>query len=217
MGEIKSKVVALRLVKWRSLDWLQTENLKEISPEDLEKIKNSLVNNNFVQPFTIWKDKSGKEWILDGRTRKIAMSELEKDGIKIPDKLPANFIECKNKKEAAKLVLVFSSSYAKMTEHGLKEFLDLNNLMYKDIQNEIDLPGLDLSLLIPEEPEFTDEKNLSMIETAKNMSDVYIVIGEYRILLKRDTYLNWIEALKDAVGYDKISVMEEIKKRLKIK
>lgn len=216
MKEIKSKISAHRLVKWRDLEWLQSNNLKDVSPEDMEKITNSLLTNNFIQPFNIWKDKSGKEWILDGRTRKLAMLKLEETGVIIPDKLPANYIECKTRKDAAKLVLVYSSNYAKISSYGLKEYLELNDLLLRDIEKETSFSELDLDLLFGEEKEDQEETDLEMVETQKNLSDIYIVIGEYRILVERDKYLDWMENIKTEVGFDKISVSKEIKRRLQI-
>lgn len=214
MKEIKSKITAQKPVKWRSLEWLQNDRLKDIAPEDMAKLKNSLVRNNFIQPFNVWKDSKGKEWILDGRTRKIAMTELEAEGVIIPEKLPANYIDCKNKKEAARLVLIYSSSYAKVNPTGLKEYLDLNNLLINDIEKETEFSGMDLSLLFPDD-ETEEEGNIT--EIAKNLKDIYLTIGEYRILVDRDKYEEWIENIKATAGYDKLSISKAILGKLGIK
>jgi hypothetical protein len=210
--QIVNKIIAQRPVKWRDLEWLQIENLKDIPEENFEKLKNSLQVNNFIQPFNVWEQRSGlysKIWILDGRSRKKAMMELEEGGVKIPEKLPANFIQCKNRKEAAKLVLVYSSLYAKITQDGLKEFMDINKLLLKDIDQEMDL-GFDLSLLSADNPD------VDQLEKQKNISDIYIIIGEYRLLLERKVYLKWMSELKQKEGEDKIAILKEIKRRLRI-
>jgi len=214
--DLENMVISHRLVKWRSLEWLQNENLKEITEESLEKLKSSLVNNNFIQPFNVWQDAGKKIWILDGHHRQKAMQLLETEGVKIPDKVPANFIACRNKKQAAKFVLLYNSNYASMTEYGLKEFMAINDLLLEDIQSDISMPQIDLSMLIPPNDEGYGGE-IEMVETAKNLADVYIVIGEYRILLQRDRYLTWIDELKLKIGFDKTSVMKELLKRLKIK
>ncbi len=213
MNQIKSKILRFGPIKWRSASWLQNENLKQLSDDAMTKIANSLRKNEFVQPFNVWQDKKGKIWILDGVHRQKAMLKLEEEGVKISDTLPANFIDCKNKKEAAKLVLVYSSNYAKVTEEGLKEFCEINDLLLQKVSEETEIDGIDYSLF----NEIEEDGDLSMIEKAKNLSDVYIVIGEYRILLERKIYEEWIEELKTKVGFDKLSVMKEIKKRLKVK
>ena len=142
-SEIKSRIVKMELVKWRELKWLQV-NLKELSEVGSEKLKRSLVDNDFSMPFHVWQDK-GTIWILDGHHRQKVMIELEeKDGVKIPDLLPAIFIRCKNKKEASKLVLVYTSIYAEVVPEGLVEFLKENDLDWEELKEEIDIPGINL-------------------------------------------------------------------------
>lgn len=213
MTEIKNKITQFKLVDWRSLNWLQNENLKDLDFTNFEKLKNSLRKNNFIQPFNIWKDAKGKLWILDGSHRQRAMIEMEKEGATIPKNLPANFVDCKNKKEAAKLVMVYSSYYAKITEVGVKEFLELNNILLSDIDSETDL-GFDLNLLVPENN--FDEETPELTSDKKGLSDVYVVVGEFRILINRDQYLSWLENLKHEVGFDNLSVLTEIKNRLQL-
>lgn len=156
---------------------MQNDNLKEISEESLAKLKNSLKRNDFIQPFNVWEDKKKKLWILDGVHRFKAMNELEKDGMKIPDLLPAN-------------------------------------LVLSEIENEIDL-DVDLSLFIPEK-KFPDESDLDMQSEKKPLADVYVVVGEYRILIERDKFLAWVEEMKHEVGFDQLSVLTEIKRRLQL-
>ena len=142
-SEIKNRVIKMDMVKWRELKWLQTE-LKDLSEINSEKLKRSLVDNDFSMPFHVWQDKK-TIWILDGHHRQKVMAELEKqDGIKIPDVLPAVFINCKGKKEAAKLVLVYTSIYADVTAEGLVEFLKSNDLDWEELKEEIDIPGINL-------------------------------------------------------------------------
>lgn len=213
MTQIINKITQSKLVEWRSLNWLQNENLKDIDLTNFEKLKNSLRKNNFIQPFNVWKDPKGKLWILDGSHRQRAMLELVKDGFKIPKNLPANFVQCRNKKEAAKLVLVYSSYYAKISESGVKEFLELNNLLLSEIDSETDF-GFDLNLLVPENN--FDNETPEIKTEERELSDVYVVVGEFRILVKRSDYLSWLENLKHDVGFDNLSVLTEIKNRLQL-
>jgi len=144
MKKLTNRITSQKLIKWRELEWFQSDSLKDLSEENLIKLKNSLMQNNFVQPFNVWIDKKKKVWILDGVHRAKAMKQLETEGVTIPEMLPANFVKCANKKEAAKLVLIYSSLYAKLNEIGLQEFLDINELFYSEIKDEICLSELDL-------------------------------------------------------------------------
>lgn len=150
--EITNRILRSGLVRWRKLRWLQTPGLKEIEPEQFQKLKQSLVNNNFVDPFKIWKEKR-HAWILDGYHREKAMRELEEEGIKIPELLPANFIACKNRKEAAKLVLVYTAVYARATQAGVDEFAELEDIDLGDLDKEVDIPGVDLFQQVDKEME----------------------------------------------------------------
>ena len=139
---MKNIIIKQDLVDWKKLIFIQSDSLKEMTKQSFEKLKASLKNNGFVQPFNIWQD-GDKLYCLDGYHRQKAMLDLEKEGIEIPNKLPANFINCKNKKEATKLVLVYSSIYARVTDKGFYEFLDMSQLNYEDLKTELDLPGLE--------------------------------------------------------------------------
>ena len=143
--QIVSQIIKQSLVNWKSLKWLQSSKLKDIGEHGITKLKNSLKENNFVQPFNVWEDSKGVIWILDGHHREKALTQLEAEGYEIPETLPANFIECSDKKAAAKMVLLYSSIYAKITNEGLGEFLDDFDLDISNLINEIDLPGLDLA------------------------------------------------------------------------
>ena len=71
------------------------------------------------------------------------MEELSKEGVDIPNEMPATFIQCDNIQEAAKLVLAYSSMYAKITETGLFDFVQMYDLQWKELSTTLDLPGLD--------------------------------------------------------------------------
>jgi len=139
--EIRNRIIKTEPIRWRKLEWLQG-NLKTLSRQSFERLKQSLVKNSFVQPFNVWED--GMLWCLDGHHRKRAMEELEKEGYAIPDCLPANFIDCKDMKEAKKLLLVYSSIYARISEESLYEFLHTEQLDFDAVKLEIDLPDISM-------------------------------------------------------------------------
>lgn len=74
----------------------------------MDKLKESLKNNGFIQPFSNAKRLKKKKISLissDGRRRR-AMLELEKEGCFMFDcELPANVIDCKDRKEAIKILV----------------------------------------------------------------------------------------------------------------
>lgn len=104
--------------------------------------------------------------------------------------------------------------------------LDLNSL--EDIINELqveedfalDLTGFekaDLDDLLGDgggadlsgDPEHPDDEEL-------DKSDVVVAVGQYRMTLKQETYLKWLDELKQKAGFDKEAVLAEIKRRLEL-
>jgi len=192
--EIANKIIKSELIDWRNLEWLQGK-LKAIPENSLKKLKQSLINNSFVQPFNVWDN--GKLWILDGHHRKLAMEQLEAEGYTIPDKLPANFVQCKDKKEASKMVLVYSSIYAKADEGSLKDFLDEAGLDFADVSLEIDLPELNLDTFGIED---IDEEKLDSVpepqkEAISKLGDIFLIDGKHRVMCGDSTIKADVEAL----------------------
>lgn len=140
INEVKNKVLKTAPIKWEQLEFIQEDNFKEWFPLGDEKLIQSLIKYQFIDPFKVWKD--GKVvYCLDGKHRYLDLIHLKQNGYNIPELLPATFIDCKDIKEAAELVLVYSSAYAKITQQGLFDFVS---------RFEIDLPELRDVINIPE-------------------------------------------------------------------
>jgi hypothetical protein len=184
---MKNRILKTELISWRSLEWLQNPNLKEMKKEEFERLKNSLKKNDFIQPFNVW-DEAGKIWILDGHHRKKALEDLEKNGIFIPDLLPASFVECQNRKDAVKLILVYSSIYANVTEEGLYELMNIEGLQLAEFDDLV-LPTIDLKKFeqgyFDQEPQDAEPQ----LDRAEELNKKWQVktgdlwkIGEHRLL-----------------------------------
>lgn len=100
--------------------------------------------------------------------------------------------------------------------------IDLNSL--ESVVNGLKVDGFDTlltgfedadldSLLNPENAEPDD--TLSEEEDLEK-GDVTIALGLYRFKLPQEDYLIWIDSVKQEVGFDKESVLKELKKRLGI-
>ncbi|MES2004327.1 MAG: site-specific DNA-methyltransferase [Bacteroidota bacterium] len=140
--DLQSRVLETRNVNWRQFEFIQQDDFKSWSPEAKAKLKASILNNKFAQPFYVWHDPlSGVMYCLDGKHRSLILEELQQDGHKIPILLPATFIQCNDKNEAAHLVLVYSSIYAKITQQGLFDFIQLYDIEYDSIREQMDLPS----------------------------------------------------------------------------
>lgn len=144
MNQIKNKILKSELVSWKDLKFIQQDKFKELTKESYSRLRQSIVNNDFVESFKVWQ--SGNDlFCLDGFHRIKVFKELIKEDYSIPDQFRADFIDCKDKKEASKLVLIYSSIYAKINEQSLNEYLDLNELDIEELKLEIDLPEIDMN------------------------------------------------------------------------
>lgn len=164
---MKNKIIKTDLINWRLIDWLQPKNFKNCPATIFDKLKNSLKNNDFIQPFNVWECSDNKIYILDGHHRKRALLELEAEGFEIPELLPANFIECQNKKEAIKFVLLYTSQYATVVKDGLNEWLEFEDIDLKGLELDVELPYVEFSDFNIEESEIENNESESEIETQK--------------------------------------------------
>lgn len=177
--EITDKIIKSDFVNWRKLEILQPKGFKELSKPAYQKLRNSIIENNFVESFKVWEN--DKIYCLDGVHRCKVLDILDSEGYDIPDKFRADFIECKDKKQAKKMILVYSSRYAKLLEEGLYEFVQ--DLDWDEITKVVDFPDIDidtwgkdvvsmLPLCEQEEPNLTDD----VIVTLQMSNDLYFEI-----------------------------------------
>lgn len=56
MKTLQSAVIKTEPIAWRSLQFLQQDNFKDLSDTAKQKLKTSLLANQFSQPFYVWQD-----------------------------------------------------------------------------------------------------------------------------------------------------------------
>lgn len=139
--EIKSRIIKTELIFWKDLEFIQDENFKEWIDNGDQKLVNSLIKYQFVDPFKVW-EHNGKIYCLDGKHRSLDLHKLVSSGVEVPEQLPATFMDCETMEEAAELVLVYSSAYARITQQGLFDFADKFNLELPAMDT-LSLPGFD--------------------------------------------------------------------------
>lgn len=167
--EILTKIKKTGNVPWRTCRWLQPENLKSQTAAQKEKLKESIKANGFLMPFLVWENES-EIFILDGHHRQPALLELEKEGHKIPDDLPAVWIDVRDEREARKILLIYNSAYSSIIKEGLFEFIA--DLDPTELLKEINLSDFDKELSeLLKEPDFepgTEEEQSDLDKKAKN-------------------------------------------------
>ncbi len=139
--KLRVTCTASKLVALNDLVPFQGE-LKSLGKNEYEKLKKSILRYGISFPFFLWKNK-GKLKVLDGHQRERVLLQMRDEGYQIP-KLPAEFIEAKNEKEAKEKILLLSSQYGKLTEESLHEFIVEAELDFPELKEVLDLPQVNL-------------------------------------------------------------------------
>lgn len=171
--------------------------LKSITSDDLNKLKKSLIKSGIDICFHIWKDSKGKNQILDGTHRFYALTALKEEGYEIP-KLPVVYVKAQSRKEAAKVVLISNSRYAKMTQESISDFMIDMELNLDDLEF-LDIPELNMDdFNLEENNEYEGNCNPDEIpEEVPNKAkhgDLFI-LGEHRLLCGDSTDIATVERL----------------------
>ena len=172
---LKSRVIKTEPINWQNLEFIQQENFKEWVPSGDLKLQASLIKYQFIDPFKVWQD-GEKLYCLDGRHRFLDLTHLKDSGVEVPDQLPATFLDCENITEAAELVLVYSSQYAKITNQGLFEFVS---------KFKIDLPELNQTINIPEFSMERFEQKFDLMDV-ENAEEEHVYFDDEDNIIVRD-------------------------------
>lgn len=141
-------------------------NLKSLSEGDYGKLKKSLLKYGIAFPLFVWQ-RDGKTFTVDGHQRDRVLRKMREEGYEVP-KVPVDWIDAKNREEAAEKVLLLASQYGKMTNDSLYEFLEAESLDFASLKEVVELPQIDLAAFergyMPEAPgEFSEVDPDSMV------------------------------------------------------
>lgn len=114
-------------------------DLKILSDENYERIKNSMVDLGYSFVVHAWKQ-SDQVHILDGHQRVKALKRMRENGIEVP-KIQVVLVKAKDLREAKKKVLAGASQYGEMVPDGLAKFMK---------EFKIEVPDINLSFHFPE-------------------------------------------------------------------
>jgi DNA modification methylase len=206
---LSSRIIKTAPVNWRALLFIQNNDFKDWTLEAKQRLRNSILANRFSQPFYVWqKPDTCDIFCLDGMHRHLILQELAAEGMEIPLELPATFIECQDKKEAALLVAIYSSIYARVTQQGLVDFIQQYDLSFDEMKTVIDLPGMDMvDLEASMKPLQDGDRNA--IPTAQSLQERFI-IPPFSIFDTRQGY--WQERKKQwhALGINSQETRENV-------
>ena len=203
--EIKNRIVKQEMAAWREFILLQDEKFKDLNKEDEEKLTNSLIENNFIMTFHAT-EIDGKIYCVDGhqRIQKI-FPKLEKMGYTLPDKFPTNFIDCQTLSEAAELVYVFNSKYAKIQQSYSDLFIRKFDLDAAKINRTTTIIEINLATFLNEIPEEQlDEVPPPPKIPISKLGDVFLLNGKHRVMCGDSTSKEDVEKLMDGKKADMV-------------
>ena len=131
----------LPTTSYKNLKDLQGD-LKTLSKENLEKLKQSILKHGIFIPKFVWIQNNKNYWIEDGHQTIKALAALEKEDYTIPD-IPYVKVECNNKKDAAEKLLQINSRYGIINPETT--FFEDFDIDLSFIEN-IEIPELDIKL-----------------------------------------------------------------------
>lgn len=174
--ELTSRIIKTEPINWQELDFIQDENFKEWIDESDQKLIESLLKFQFVDPFKVWQN-DGIIYCLDGKHRYLDLMKLKDSGVNVPEMLPATFIDCKDIKEAAELVLIYSSHYAKITQQGLFDFVSKFELDIPSLQDTINIPEFSMQRF-EQKFDFFDVENAEEPDVIIDDENVKVSLGD---------------------------------------
>lgn len=160
--------------------------LKRLPEKEYQKLKKSIEESGFSFPIFVWKGE-GKNNIIDGHQRLLAVLRMLREGYSIErGKLPVDWIEAKDRKEAKKKILLAMSQYGKYTESSFMNFVEEAGLDLEELQVSIDVPEIDV------------EKYLSDLKREKDEPEVEFseeLLEEHNyVVLYFDNEVDWLQA-----------------------
>lgn len=180
------------LVEIAKLERFQGD-LKEITPEAMDKLKASIIKYGFSFPIFVWQTK-----ILDGHQRLEAAKQLIKEGYVLKSgKLPVVQISADSDQEAAEKLLLINSRYAQMTQAGFDAFVTDFDIDLSDFSGLLEIPeiyfdfdgggGFDGN---------TDPDDVPDVQpdVVSKRGDIWI-LGEHRLMCGDSTLIDDVEAL----------------------
>lgn len=202
---ISSKVLKTELIEWKKLKFIQDDNFKEWIGNGDEKLLQSILKYQFIDPFKVWQHNDDL-YCLDGKHRTIDLGVAESKGVNVPVMLPATFIDCSDIKEAAELVLVYSSAYARITNDGLMGFINKFDLSLPDLQNTLSISDFDM---IKFEGDFANSDVETKEVIAQSLQEQFI-IPPFSVLDSRQGYWQKRKQQWHKLGFDSQETREDV-------
>lgn len=150
--------------------------LKDLSKENYNKLKASFEKHGFIFPVSVWQDKDGKNYLIDGHQRKRVI-ESEYGDADVPTiKIPA-----KNINEAAEILLKVTSQYGTITQEGLDSFIAKYELPEAEIYEATHYDAISYLQQDKDEVEEDEAPEVSDEPPVSELGKIY-QLGRHRVM-----------------------------------
>lgn len=182
---------------------IELHHYGKITDEHYAHARNSLTELGFSFPFFYW-EQDGKKYTVDGHSRLKVIKRMRDEGFTIPS-LPADPIFAKDRAEAKKKILAQESRYKDFDEGLFTEFLAEDNLIMEDLENFVDIPGLDTELWEGKEDVVEDEAPaVNESEPAISQLGQVYQLGKHRLMCGDSTKIEDVEKLMNGQKADMV-------------
>ena len=128
MEKIRIKCTTGITMSLDDMSWFPSK-LKKHSDLEIQRIRDSIIEDGFLFPIAIGKVKD-KNYIIDGECTYNALQQLKYEGYEIPE-IPIYYVRC-NEETIKKMILIGTSTNHCVTETSLKEFVKGTDLNLKN-------------------------------------------------------------------------------------
>ena len=170
-------------------------DLKVLTQENYDKLKQSILSDGFYLPIFVWKH-DGDIYLLDGHSRQKVM---EKEGWDV--EVPYVAVEAEDYDEARRKILYISSQYGVITEDGFNDFVV--GLEHLDISN-IHFDALDYTLATDAFVDVNEEEDQALASMVDEKEKTYSLTIK---AADEETILEINDSIRDVLDqYSGISV-----------
>ena len=147
MDKIEIKCEGTSLMNWQNIEDVQ-QGVKDISPENMERLLHSMKVYGFSEPLCVWNDpnKPSRFICISGNQRLKALRKAVELKWDVPVDVPVNFIKAENENQAKQVLLSLASYFGQVNQNESSQFLaDLKLDSYEDLSKILKFPDVSLN------------------------------------------------------------------------